>query len=70
MSQINSDLRWDNIWCLAENMEAAAYACDFDSVEEFQKNLNDDPSITIIGAEVERLPEGFSTCAEVKANGI
>lgn len=54
---INNDLGCDNVWVLAESWEAAAYATDNSSVEDFKKDCEEDKAISYDWVTVETLPE-------------
>ena len=59
---INTDNGWDNVICLADSYEAAAFYMEMDSVEDLRKWESDrSGEIRMSWEDIETLPEGCDT---------
>ena len=59
---INTDNGWDNVMCLADSYEAAAFCLEMDSVEDLRKWESDrGGEIRMSWEYIETLPEGCDT---------
>jgi len=54
---INKELGWDNVVCMADSLESAAFEMEFETVEDLKKYVEEDDDIILSWSEVSTLPE-------------
>jgi hypothetical protein len=59
---INTDNGWDNVMCIADSWEAAAFYLEMDSVNELKEWVKErGGEIVVSWEDIETLPEGCDT---------
>lgn len=60
---INPELGWDNVVCVADSMQSAAFYLECETVKEFEDLIEED-QYRIETINIETLPKGCKTLKE------